>query len=70
MSLSDFSARADRADQELDKLSKLFAQLNSSQESSSVNANELQRLQEENRILKEKLKSIENSTTGSYNTLI
>ncbi len=63
MSLTELSARADKADQEIDQLKDLFSQISSSTTAPKTAAGsekELLQLQEENRILKEKLKSFEN----------
>ncbi len=64
MSLTELSARADKADQEIDQLKDLFSKISSAttvQKSAAVGSEkELLQLQEENRLLKEKLKSFEN----------
>ena len=67
MSLTELSARADKADQEIEQLKDLFSKISSAtaaQKSAAGNEKELLQLQEENRILKEKLKTFENG--GMY----
>ena len=69
MSLTELSARADKADQEIDQLKDLFSKISSAtaaQKSAAGNEKELLQLQEENRILKEKLKSYENGGIYKY----